>query len=136
MPTLPTTATRSASARKALLDVLRNWSPASGPTGFEGLVARALAEFTGCTFRLARSGAQFGRDGATTSGRFAIAMEAKRYTDLVPLQELVGKSALAAFALADGIDLWILAATVEVGENSERLLEGDSRQGRHQPAHS
>lgn len=123
MPKVPQTSTVSASAHTDLLDVFRQWKPATGPTGFEGLVAHALAWFTGYTFRLARSGSQFGRDAATPNAPFAIAMEAKRYRDSVPLQELVGKSTLASFALADGIDLWVLAATVEISEPTERQLE-------------
>jgi hypothetical protein len=117
------------SVRNALRDVLRLWEPAAGPAGFEGLVAQALTEYTGYVFRLARSGSQFGRDAATTNAPFAIAMEAKRYSDTIPLQELVGKSTLASFALADGIDLWVLAATVEVGEPTERQLESILDQG-------
>jgi hypothetical protein len=113
----------SAEARFKLHEVLRLWNPAAGPNGFEGLVAHALAELTGYTFRLARSGAQFGRDAATTKAPFSIAMEAKRYTESVPLQELVGKAALAAAVLAEGIDLWALAATVEVSEPTQRQLE-------------
>ena len=89
----------SAAVRFNLHEVLRLWNPAAGPNGFEGLVAHALAELTGYTFRLARSGAQFGRDAATTKAPFSIAMEAKRYTDSVPLQELVGKATLAAAVL-------------------------------------
>ncbi|MCT2400423.1 restriction endonuclease [Novosphingobium sp. HK4-1] len=106
-----------------LHEILRRWNPAAGPDGFEGLVARALAELTGYTFRLARSGAQFGRDAATPKAPFSIAMEAKRYTDSVPLQELVGKATLAAGVLAEGIDLWVLAATVEISEPTQRQLE-------------
>lgn len=120
----PTAApTPSAAARLALHEVLRLWKPAAGPKGFEGLIAHALADLTGYTFRLARSGAQFGRDAATRKAPFSIAMEAKRYTESVPLQELVGKAALAAAVLADGIDLWALAATVEISEPTQRQLE-------------
>lgn len=50
-------------------------------------------------------------------------MEAKRYSKSVPLQELAGKAALANFDLADDIDVWILAATVEVSEPTQRKLE-------------
>lgn len=106
----------------ALRTELSGWRPAAGPIGFEGLVAQALAAFTGQTFRLARSGAQFGRDAATPRAPFAIAMEAKRYNDSVPLEALAGKASLAAFALADRIDLWVLAATVEVSEPSQQML--------------
>ena len=123
MPTPTAPLTPSAITRSALHEVLRIWKPAAGPKGFEGLVAQALAELTGYTFRLARSGAQFGRDAATTKAPFSIAMEAKRYTDSVPLQELVGKASLAAAVLADGIDLWALAATVEISEPTQRQLE-------------
>jgi hypothetical protein len=109
--------------RAALRDVLRLWDPAAGPDGFEGLVAQALAALSGYTFRLAKSGSQFGRDAATPNAPFAIAMEAKRYTDRVPLEALVGWASVAAFALADGIDVWLLAATVEVSEPTQRTLE-------------
>lgn len=96
--------TGGSTRRKALRTLLRRWEPLAGPDGFEGLVPQALATLTGYTFRLARSGAQFGRDAATPNAPFAIAMEAKRYNDSVPLQELVGKAALAAFELAQGVD--------------------------------
>lgn len=123
MVSAPCSPSSPASVRDALRDVLRLWKPAAGENGFEGLVAHALAAFSGYTFRLARSGAQFGRDAATPRAPFSIAMEAKRYSDSVPLQELVGKSTLAAFSLAEGIDLWALAATVEVSEPTQRMLE-------------
>ncbi|GAA4642448.1 hypothetical protein GCM10023115_05780 [Pontixanthobacter gangjinensis] len=106
-----------------LRDVLRRWEQPAGPDGFEGLIAQALATVSGYTFRLARSGAQFGRDAATPNAPFAIAMEAKRYTKSVPLEALAGKSSLAAFALADKVDLWVLAATVETSEPTEKMLE-------------
>jgi hypothetical protein len=50
-------------------------------------------------------------------------MEAKRYTNPVSLAELAGKSTLAAFDLADGIDVWALAATIEVGDVQQRYIE-------------
>ncbi len=80
MPTPITAPTPSAAAPRAHQEVLRLSNPAAGPKGFEGLVAHALAELTGYTFRLARSGAQFGCDAATPKAPFSIAMEAKRYT--------------------------------------------------------
>lgn len=118
-----TTPAASTAVRARLLNVLRKWKPAEGPEGFEGLVTNALAELTGLTFRLARSGAQFGRDAATPRAPFSIAMEAKRYENSVPLQELAGKATLAAACLAEGIDLWALASTVEVSEPTQRELE-------------
>jgi len=112
----------TATPRGRLLDVLRRWEPAAGPEGFEGLVTQALAILSGYTFRLARSGLQFGRDAATPDAPFAIAMEAKRYTESVPVQELAGKATLAGFSMADAIDVWVLAATIEVGETHEKML--------------
>lgn len=113
----------TANPLESLRIVLARWDPPAGADGFEGLVAQALAALTGYTFRLARSGSQFGRDSATPNAPFSIAMEAKRYNDSVPLQELAGKAALAAFELAEGIDVWALAATVEVSEPTQRKLE-------------
>lgn len=123
MPKAKPPASSLATPRTELLRVLQGWEPAAGADGFEGLVAQALATLTGYTFRLARSGSQFGRDAGTPNAPFAIAMEAKRYKASVPLQELAGKASLAAFALADRADLWILAATVEVSEPTARTLE-------------
>jgi hypothetical protein len=73
--------------REALREVLRGWAPAAGPDGFEGIVAHALVEITALTFRLVRSGAQFGRNACTPAAPFLIASEAKRYTQSVPLQD-------------------------------------------------
>lgn len=95
---------------------------AAGDDGFEGLVATALANMSGLTIRLSKSGSQYGRDGKSQAGGFAIAMEAKRYQATVPLQELAGKASLAAFDLAGDIDVWVLGATVEVGEATEGRL--------------
>ena len=121
MPPATTASKSCTTPRSALREIIRRWKPA-GADGFEGLVAQALAAFTGYTFRLARSGAQFGRDAATPKAPFSIAMEAKRYSDSVPLQELVGKATLAAFDLAEGVDVWVLASTVEVSEPTQRSL--------------
>ena len=96
--------------------------PAAGASGFEGLVATALANLTGMTFRLAKSGSQFGRDATTPNGRFAIAMEAKRYSDNVSLENLAGKATVASLALAGACDLWIVGATSEVGDDTQRML--------------
>ena len=41
-----TSPTPPATAREALHEILRTWAPAAGATGFEGLVADALAGFT------------------------------------------------------------------------------------------
>ena len=100
-----------------LRDVLREIEPV-GDDGFEGLVAEALAAFSGLTFRLARSGSQFGRDASTPLAPFAIAMEAKRYDDDLRLEDLAGKALVARFALEGKIDVWVLGATSEAGEDA------------------
>jgi len=95
----------------------------AGPKGFEGLVATALADLTGLTFRLAKSGSQFGRDASTSRARFAIAMEAKRYTEPLRLETVAGKIWIASGELASDIDLWVLGATSEMGDGVLAKLE-------------
>ena len=56
---------RASGFAAALRDELLRIEPA-GDGGFEGLLADALAAFSGLTFRLAKSGSQFGRDGSST----------------------------------------------------------------------
>jgi hypothetical protein len=79
----------------------------SGPDGFEGLIATALSRLTGFNFRLAKSGAQFGRDATAPRSSFSIAMEAKRYDSALRLEGLAGKAAVADLDLAGDIDLWV-----------------------------
>jgi hypothetical protein len=106
-----------------LRDFLLKIKPA-GSDGFEGLVADALAATTGLVFRLAKSGSQFGRDAMTAPAYpFAVAMEAKRYSDNLTLEHLRGKAGIAADALKYKIDLWVLAATSAVGDNIQLELE-------------
>lgn len=95
----------------------------TGPDGFEGLVATALADFTGLTFRLAKSGSQFGRDASTPRARFAIAMEAKRYSKSLRLEDVAGKIWIASHELASDVDLWALCATSEMGDGVLAKLE-------------
>lgn len=90
----------------------------TGEEGFEGLVATALAEMTGLVFRLAKSGAQFGRDASTETFPFAIAMEAKRYQDALSLEDLAGKALLAGHYLENKVDLWVLGTTSMVGDET------------------
>jgi len=106
---------------ESLRQLLLSCKPA-GPDGFEGLVADALASFTGLTIRLAKSGSQFGRDASSSSAPFAIAIEAKRYDNDLRLEDLSGKAVLAGYFLTGEIDLWALCATSEVGEGVVRQL--------------
>ena len=95
----------------------------TGPDGFEGLIATALADFTGLTFRLAKSGSQFGRDASTPRACFAIAMEAKRYSKSLRLEDVAGKIWIASNELASDVDLWALCATSEMGDGVLAKLE-------------
>jgi len=105
-----------------LRDQLGRLKPA-GPDGFEGLIATALADLTGLTFRLAKSGTQFGRDASTPRARFAIAMEAKRYNDSLRLEDIAGKIWIASHEMSSDIDLWVLCATSEMGDGVLAKLE-------------
>lgn len=100
-----------------LREVLLHIRPV-GDDGFEGLLAEALAAFSGLVFRLARSGSQFGRDGSSPSAPFAIAIEGKRYDGDLRLEDLAGKVVVAGYALEGRIDVWALGATSEVGDDT------------------
>jgi hypothetical protein len=104
------------SSLTTLREVLLNVK-ATGPDGFEGLVADALAATSGLVIRLAKSGSQFGRDGSSGPSLFAVALEAKRYDDNLRLEILAGKAILAGHVLAGKVDLWVLGATTEVGDD-------------------
>jgi hypothetical protein len=108
-------------ALEALRAILLRVRP-TGPDGFEGLVAVCLATISGRVFRLAKSGSQYGRDARSTGGQFAIAMEAKRYSDPLRLEVLAGKALVGATALSTRTDLWVLGATSEVGEDTVEWL--------------
>jgi hypothetical protein len=108
----------SSSSNLSVLRSLLLSLPPTGAAGFEGLVATCLAEVSGLVLRLARSGSQFGRDASSTPGNFAIAMEAKRYSTDLRLEEIAGKAVLAAQMLDDVVDLWVLGATSEVGDDT------------------
>jgi hypothetical protein len=109
--------------RKLLLEV-----KPSGADGFEGLVADVLADFTGLVIRLAKSGSQFGRDGSSLPAPFAIALEGKRYDDALRLEDLAGKAVVGGHVLEGRVDVWVLGATSEVGDDTiaklTQILEG------------
>jgi hypothetical protein len=111
----------SATTEQALSHVrslLLKLSPTAAK-GFEGLAADALSGITGLNVRLAKSGSQAGRDASSTpSSEFAIALEAKLYRRDLPLEALAGKSVLAGFYLAGQVDVWAVATTSEVGDQT------------------
>ena len=94
---------------EALKGAMKALKPA-GAKGFEGLLAVVLARISGHDFRLAKSGAQNGKDGASQS---AIVFEAKRYDGPIPDDQVVTK-VFRVGAAATPPHLWILGATVEV----------------------
>lgn len=110
-------------AAAELQDLLQKWDPPAGATGFEGMVAVALAEVSGLPVRLARSGSQFGRDGLSAPGDFVIAFEAKRYSKTPTLQELTTKAALATDDLDDRVEIWACAVPADLGDLAARLSE-------------
>lgn len=96
----------------------------TGPSGFEGLLAKMLTELTGLNFRLAKSGFQAGRDLSSREfGGNVIAVEAKRYGSSTELdeRELLGEIVQAVNETPD-LDLWVLVTTRDVNAQlSERL---------------
>ncbi|MBY0492408.1 MAG: hypothetical protein K2R93_21415 [Gemmatimonadaceae bacterium] len=83
-----------------------------------------LQALTGVPLRLAQSGAQFGRDASSAlSAGFGIAMEAKRYDRAPSLQVVAGKAILGGHALSGSVDLWVLGATAEIGDDVVRKTE-------------
>jgi hypothetical protein len=110
---MPDTLASLVTLRDLLLSV-----KATGPDGFEGLISDALSAATGLVIRLAKSGSQFGRDASSGPAPFAVAIEGKRYDDNLRLEELAGKAVLAGHVLAGKVDLWVLGATSEVGDDT------------------
>lgn len=88
--------------------------PHTGAHGFEGLIRDALAELTGQSFRLMKSGPQGGLDmiGDPCGSGLIIGMEGKHYASKtrLPLDALKAKLNDAAQTFP-GMDLWLLATT-------------------------
>jgi hypothetical protein len=84
--------------------------PATGETGFEGLIGTALREISGVPFRLAGSGYQFGVDGKSAYAEDAICFEGKRYKGNIPREAILTK--IADLSIHDNeTDIWVLGAT-------------------------
>jgi hypothetical protein len=84
---------------------------ATGPDGFEGLIAQLLETPTGKRFFLAKSGFQGGRD-MSTGNRNANAIECKRYQSNTDLddRQLLGELQQVSWSTPD-LDLWVLVTT-------------------------
>lgn len=50
-------------------------------------------------------------------------MEAKRYDNRVPLEALLGKIANTTLSVGPDIDLWVMSATVPIGDNDAAVLQ-------------
>jgi hypothetical protein len=84
---------------------------ATGPDGFEGLIAVVLTELTKRTFALASSGSQRGKDGQSAFDGGAIVFEGKLYEDAVPKDQILSKIAEIAVDEEGQTELWILGST-------------------------
>ena len=117
------------SASNTLAEALQAM-PATGQAGFEGLVARLLADLTGVAFRPARSGGQRGRDidSDPASPWFAV-VECKRYRADTALDQRALVSEIQIATREDPqIDLWILATSRNVDSNITRWLQEEARE--------
>ncbi len=96
---------------------------ATGPHGFEGLLADLFGEVTGQSFLRAKSGTQGGADLRTLTNQLEIGVEAKRYEPgtSLPLDQLQSKLVDAA-QQADPVDIWVLAATRAISGTDQQAL--------------
>lgn len=104
---------------------------ASGPEGFEGLIAKALETLTGRTFHLARSGSQRGRDISSNSlSGNAIAVECKRCasTTELNLRDLKGGLQEAEEGITD-LDVWVLVTSRDVVSQVDESLRSQANEG-------
>ncbi|MGX5637591.1 hypothetical protein ACWKV8_14550 [Brevundimonas diminuta ATCC 11568] len=98
----------------------------AGAKGFEGLLAKVLSAASGRPFRLAKSGLQNGKDGATSARDGQIAFEAKLYTGKLPDNEVLTKITRLIDASTPP-DVWFLGATVEVSTQLLDPMEGAAK---------
>ncbi len=97
----------------------------SGQRGLEGLVRDLLEALTGRRFYLAKSGAQHGRDMSTGgSGDTWIAVESKRIgsSSSPRATEMLGYLTSSILDIP-GLDLWVVATTAEIPDQSATALE-------------
>ena len=103
---------------------------ATGTTGFESLMARALSELTGRVFYIAKSGHQDGSDMRSEPHNFfKVGLESKRYepSTRLALDALLYKITDASRAHAP-VDLWLLATTrpVDVSDREKLHAHGEA----------
>ncbi|HLP57940.1 MAG TPA: hypothetical protein VK186_03885 [Candidatus Deferrimicrobium sp.] len=101
---------------------------ATGPQGFEGLIANLLEKLTGERFYLAKAGYQAGKD--FSNGNW-IAVECKRYSEKSHLDE---REILGEFLQAQlenpGLELWVLVTSIDPDNQLvERLIKAGQERG-------
>ena len=102
----------------------------SGDDGFEGVFAEALSRVSGVPFRLAKSGTQFGIDGAAAYAEDAICFECKRYDKEPPASEVVIKIDDLCRHKDEADLLWALACTAPIRTQlADRLREKAAKDG-------
>ena len=88
--------------------------PPSGKDGFEGVFAEALSRISGVPFRLAKSGTQFGIDGASAHAEDAICFECKRHKEEPSYADVVVKIEELSSRKDEADLLWVLACTAPI----------------------
>lgn len=104
-----------------LRDIVRKLK-ATGPDGFEGLIAVVLSDVTKIGFSLAKSGSQRGKDGETIYDPGTITFEGKRYDETVPKNEVLSKISEIAVDDTGITDLWILGATAPISSQDNTSI--------------
>jgi hypothetical protein len=117
------------SAEDEIIDILRAL-PHTGETGFEGVVAGLMEEWTGERFYLSGSGRQFGRDAGTgPSAANSIKVECKHY-DKTSLNERELIAEITQASQSDPqLDLWVVVTTAVAKEQQVTAMSrtGDER---------
>ena len=104
--------------------------PPSGKDGFEGVFAEALSRISGVPFRLAKSGRQFGIDGAAAHAEDAICFECKRHKDEPSYADVVVKIEELSSRKDEADLLWALACTASISPQlADQLREKAAKDG-------
>ncbi|WP_143520325.1 radical SAM protein, partial [Halopseudomonas pelagia] len=112
-----------------LAEVLQSL-PASGQSGFEGLIAKLLTKLTSVPFLVRRAGSQQGRDAdSSVSAAECIFIECKRYEESSSLDERALRTQIEISAnAAPGLDMWVLATTRSVDASAVEWLAEKTRE--------
>ncbi len=112
-----------------LSEILLDLRP-SGKDGFEGVFADALSRISGVPFRLAKSGDQFGIDGAAAYAEDAICFECKRYKKEPRYEDVLVKIDQLSSRKDEADLLWALACTASISTQlAAQLREKAERDG-------